>query len=263
VESFDRNAAYLLGHFGFLFFNLCNVFAIVIFHGYVFRTIKGNYKIRMALPACIFQIGSCICSIIRYNINDENGQYGSPYAIVSTALGLIGFTFFNIVVLQIMCNHKKTVLHVMVALWIVVAIVCFVVTEILWEDVHFMIFRGYIIMASFQQLIAYSLILVAVKKDTVKIDEKIMKKEYQLRVIHSCIFLLVLALGLSMSRCPALIYPSTGLSFTIMVVMASMLGEAEFSKEKQWWNCFAHFKKNEDDKPQPESESTPDVEQSF
>jgi len=84
-----------------------------------------------------------------------------------------------------------------------------------------------------------------IKYESVKIDESIIeKKKYAERVIHICISLVVLALGLSASRCPALIYPSTGLSFTIMVVMASLVGEAESELVgPQWWNCFSHCEK--------------------
>lgn len=239
-----RNVPFLLGHSGFLMFNLINIFYILVFHGYVLRRLKNNFLMKMALLACIVQVFSCLCSIHRYNINDEFGLW----AHYSNAFGLSAFAILNFIILHIFLNanrnkyfhfnpfdmelfEKLKVGYVTVGatIWTALAMAAWTIGRINWEMEDFKFFRIYISLSTAHQLLSYILVLRAVHKGKVGLPEDFpVSNEILKRVLISAIGLVLLAIGGASTAMPVFQYPATGLTYTVMVIVVSFVGEMDF-----------------------------------
>lgn len=232
--TMTRNVPFLLGHSGFLLFNLINVFYVLVVHGYVLRRLQKNFLMKMALVACTVQVFSCLCSIHRYNINDEFGLW----AHYSNAFGLTAFAILNCIILHVFLNanrhnyfHKLKVGYVTVGatLWIALAMAAWTVGRIHWETEDFKFFRIYISLSTAHQLFSYILVLRAFSKGTVGLPQDFpVSNQMVQRVLLSAIFLVLLAIGGAASAMPVFQYPATGLTYTVMVMVVSFVGEMDF-----------------------------------
>jgi len=225
-----RNDIFLVGHCGFFMFNFINVCCILIFHGFVLRRLSQNFLVQMALLACCGQVASCLCSIHRYNTNDEFGYF----AHASTLTGLVAYTFFNFVILNVFlnCNRKIGYIWLGMAIWIALAIGCWVIGRARWETHDFKYFRYFITLSTVFQIISYISVLWAFSKKKIKLPESFpISSAVVTRVFKAAIGLEVLALVCANSGWPIFQYPATGMTFSVMVIVASFVGEMDFMGE--------------------------------
>lgn len=227
-----RNAHFVIAHSGFFFFNFVNIWCILLFHGWVLRRLSHNFLMKVALLACIGQMMSCLCSIHRYNTNDEFGYW----AHVSVLTGLVGYSFFNYVILHVFLNaNRKASIYGIgyktlgIAFWIAMAIACWVIGSERWEEDNFKHFRSYISGSTAFQLLSYISVLRAVCKGTVSLKQDVeVSMDVVKRVLVAAIGLILFAIACAFSGCPIFQYPATGMTFSVMVVVVAVVGEMDF-----------------------------------
>jgi hypothetical protein len=249
--SILRNNHFLLAHCGFFFFNFINVCCILLFHGFVLHRLSHNFLMKIALFACSWQMASCLCSIHRYNINDEYGEW----AFTSIWTGLIAYLFFNYVTLHLLLNrnHKGFIGYkpfgndtdtdtdtdkskigigyttIGMTVWFGLALACWYVGKAKWDTQDFKFFRDFISLSTGFQLLSYMSLLWALWKGKIALPEgSPISDAVATRVLIAAIGLLALAIGCAFSGCPIFQYPATGMTFSVMVVVVSVVGEMDF-----------------------------------
>jgi len=191
---------------------------------------------KIQLFACAWQMTSCLCSIHRYNINDEYGEW----AFTSIWTGLIAYLFFNYVTLHLLLNrnHKGFIgfkkfgigyKTIGMTFWIGLALACWYVGKAKWATQDFKFFRDFISLSTGFQVLSYMSLLWALSKGKIGLLEgSPISEAVAKRVLIAAIGLLALAIGCAFSGCPIFQYPATGMTFSVMVVVVSVLGEMDF-----------------------------------
>jgi len=223
----DRHAIFVSGHIGFLLFNVINVGYIIFFEGIALRRLKSNLLTKIALIACIMQAWSCVTSIRRYNINEEYNFDGK----LGVGTGLVSFFFENLTYLYI-CFHKnyKKVLPFGVIFLIALNTATMMLMLRDWDNVPRPIFyKAYVAGSSIFHMISNFSCMRAHQKGVINIDENILKKDQTNRVFGVCIFLeLVITVLAGLLKLPIQVYPGTGATFSLMVIVAGYVGRMDF-----------------------------------
>lgn len=236
LGSNERAILFVVAHSGFFFFNFMNVCITTLF--FVFGNLWNNPLSKLAFLACFFQMCSCICSIHRYNINDEFGFF----AHVSVALGLLAYCPFNIAYTYLVFSHNKDAfldhfacgftlryLYVVVGMSLAAAAGCFLIGYAEWEQHDFTWFRSFIFWSTMYQIIAISVGLWNFCNHNIKLgDSSVLSRKSTIKVFAVCIGLNVLALALAGSGIPVLQYPATGLTFSVLSVVMAFAGDMDF-----------------------------------
>jgi len=230
-----RNRHFVVAHSGFFMFNLINVCCILMFYGYVLSLLRKNVVMWSALLACAVQMCSCLCSIHRYNTNDEMGAW----AHTSVWTGLIAYSFFNYAILHIALNrHRNKSIglslfgnsigptDVGLMVWVCIAGACWCHSEKHWEVKNFSTFRLYITLSTGFQLLAYLLLFWELRSGRIGMPENhCISNEKAKRVVNVAIGLIVVSFLCAMSACPIFQYPATGMTFSVMVIVVALFGE--------------------------------------
>lgn len=208
-------------------FNVINVSYLIFFEGYVFGGLKTNLLTRLALISCVFQLYSCVTSIRRYNIGDEYDVDGK----VGVATGLIAFSFSNIAYLYVALNKKATTKVVCAFSFFLLLLSCAIMYFMLqqWVDVpRPPFFKMYVGGSAIFHAICNLCCLSAHKKSEIKIVSSIITYDQMNRLLGTCVFLELLAASAVISKLPILIYPGTGSTFSIMVIVMTFVGKMDF-----------------------------------
>jgi len=234
IGSLERNTHFLLGHCGFLMFNILNVCGILLFYGFVFQRLMENKLMKFALLACCFQIVSCLGSIHRYNINDEYGILSIHSIWPST----VAYTFFNYVILHYVLNknYKRSIFGIgymtigTVACVIAAGAVWFVLWKRDWvTSDHFMAFRNFVIGSTVFQLLSYISLLWAFSKGQIQLPENhIVSNDALTRLLKTAIGLIVFELGCKATKMPVIQMTATGLTYTVMVIVTTVVSQMDF-----------------------------------
>lgn len=227
-----RNNIFLLAHCGFFMFNFLNVCCILLFHGFVLQLLSHNFLMKMALLTCFGQMISCLCSIHRYNTNDEYGYW----AHASVLTGLVTYTFFNFVMLHVFLNHHRNQSIYMplgMFIWIVLATLCWVAGRENWETDDFYYFRNFISLSTAFQFVSYILVLRAFSKAEIRLNGgSPVSNVVVTRLLIIAIGLVLLAVACALTAMPIFQYPATGMTFSVMVIVVSLVGEMDFMGEE-------------------------------
>lgn len=228
--SEERNAVFLCAHIGFFFFNLVNVGYILFYQGYAYGKLRTNRLMPIAIAACATQALSCSTSIHRYNINDEYG----PFALYGTALGLFAALFMNINYLFILFNKTVTAKKIGVGtiLWMLLFVPCMALSLRDWETKRFAYFQVAIAASTAYSIICIYFGMVAHKNGDIRIDSSILSYDQMNNLFRVSILLttLVLVCG-GLFAYPMLLYPGTGLTYSVMVILVSYVGQMDFMTE--------------------------------
>eukprot|EP00532_Pseudo-nitzschia_australis_P001798 CAMPEP_0168186512 /NCGR_PEP_ID=MMETSP0139_2-20121125/14477_1 /TAXON_ID=44445 /ORGANISM="Pseudo-nitzschia australis, Strain 10249 10 AB" /LENGTH=287 /DNA_ID=CAMNT_0008108535 /DNA_START=296 /DNA_END=1159 /DNA_ORIENTATION=- len=189
---------------------------------------------------------SCLCSIHRSNLNDEFGFFGH----VSTGLGLMAYLPFNVATLHLLMNHKvdshldgfgfglkMKYRHAGIFFFLAAGVGCFLIGYIDWEKSDFNYFRKFIAYSTVYQVLAMTIALYNFWKRKINLDESVISRGSMINVFVLCIALDILALGLARSGRPVLQYPATGLTFTVLCIITSFVGEMDFMKPSSATHC--------------------------
>lgn len=225
-----RNNLYMIAHCGFFLFNFLNVVCIPVFHGFVLRRLAKNFLMKMALLTCAAQLITCLTSIHRYNINDEYGDV----AHLSNLTSLVAYSCFNFVMVNLNCikfrNQKRAIRDVSIGtgtgVWIALAIACWVIGRRDWDTKNFYYFRIYVTACTAYQLITYILVLRAFTTGNISLPNDFpISDAVVTRALVASIVLLLGCAASGMSGMPIFQYPAAGASFSIMVVVVSLVSE--------------------------------------
>jgi len=235
LHSPMRMNLFVIAHVGFFLFNFINVFAILFIHGYIFKRLWHNHLMHTALCACACQMLSCWCSIYRYNHCEEFGTA----ARASVWTGLVAYIFMNYTMAHIFCNrqlNKNVNCVILVWFWFLSAIACGITGDFYWKKYDFRFFRYYILGSTIFQLISYISVLWSFSKKDIRISRNSPLKVWvtdalMKRMLHVAIVTIVLTMGYAYSLRPILQYPGTGITFSVMVLVVTFVGEMDFMEE--------------------------------
>lgn len=230
ADGLNRNIHYATSHFGFLLFNVINVVCILLFHGILLKSLSRNFLIRMGGIACFLQIFSCLCSIHRYTINDEYGYWAHP----SNFFGLIAYAFFNIVIWHVLLNRHRTDLLIKIGscFWAALSILTWFITRAFWASDDFKYFRLFVAVSTIHQFCAYASFWWEFRKGTIQFPEYVpASKDFVSGTMIAAMVFIILGLIFAASGLIILVYPATGMTFTVMAVVMSLVGEINFKKQ--------------------------------
>lgn len=231
-----RMRVFMIAHCGFFMFNLINACSLVLIHHYALGRMSKNPLAQLVLFACCFQMLSCMCSINRYNTDDEFGFF----AHAGIATGLIAYTPLNFSHIYLFFNGngdgaislgpvRVGYVAIFKAIWVALAIHCWVFGENNWETHDFDPFRNYIATSSVFQLVSIISGLYALKKGRIGFPEgSPLTPTIAAKTFHVTIGLTVLALVFAKSGMPIFQYPATGLTFTTTTITMVVAGEMTF-----------------------------------
>lgn len=231
-----RMRVFMIAHCGFFMFNLINACSLVLIHHYVLGRMSKNPLAQLVLFACFFQMLSCMCSINRYNTNDEYGFF----AHAGIATGLIAYTPLNFSHIYLLFNGNRDgaislgpvrvgYVAIFKAIWVALAIRCWVFGENNWETLDFDPFRDYIRNSTIFQFLSIVSGSYALKKGRIGFPEgSPLTPTIAAKTFHVAIGLTVFALVCAKSNMPIFQYPATGLTFTTTAITMVVAGEMTF-----------------------------------
>jgi len=231
-DGLYKNIHYVVSHFGFFLFNAINVVSILIFHGILLKSWSRNLLVRIGFFACLFQSLSCLCSITRYAKMDEYGDW----AHISNWVSLIAYSFYNITIWHVILNRRRTdsLIWIGSIVWIGIAVLFGVVTDAFWETKDFTYIRGFFVLSTVHQVFAYASFWWELRKGTICLPEYFpCSKDFVSGTMIVAMVLAVIALILGASGWILFQYPATGMTFTVMVVVVSMVGEIDFKQQSR------------------------------
>jgi len=231
-DGLYKNIHYVVSHFGFFLFNAINVVSILIFHGILLKSWSRNLLVRIGFFACLFQSLSCLCSITRYAKMDEYGDW----AHISNWVSLIAYSFYNITIWHVILNRRRTdsLIWIGSIVWIGIAVLFGVVTDAFWETKDFTYIRGFFVLSTVHQVFAYASFWWELRKGTIRLPDYFpCSKDFVSGTMIVSIGLAVIALILGASGWILFQYPATGMTFTVMVVVVSMVGEIDFKQQSR------------------------------
>lgn len=229
IGTTERNINFVLAHYGFIMFNLLNVFWIIGFEGYIFRNLSRNILHQIVLVGCISQVLSCASSLIRYNINDEFGHW----AVIGTVTGNASFFFLNSAVSVVFVkgiggsDRRQTVWKIISGFWFVYTTASSIISTIWWDTVRFEYFRPTVPISIVYAVIAMSYCLVRFQKCTMTIDPSVIAKDTMERLLKILIGLNIISFALMSQRMTLFLYPLTGWTFTVCVIFTKYAGQIE------------------------------------
>ncbi|VEU43118.1 unnamed protein product [Pseudo-nitzschia multistriata] len=252
----ERNMLFMEAHIGFFAFNFFNVLYILVVQGIIERELQRNKILKITLGACLCQLMSCICSIHRYNTNDEFSADG-PFAHISIATGLVAYTFGNsaCVLIGLNSNARESIenfaglgiaLHYSVlgvGCCFLTAVYCFLQGYIHWDPdptklQNFQPFRKFIGVSTMFQLLAMARCLYKYEYSGVS-NERIdfypndparRSRGSVVRMFQTCIFFDLVALGLAGTGIPVVQYPATGSTFSVLTLCSTFVGRMNFTR---------------------------------
>lgn len=227
----DRNTIFFTAHIGFLVFNIVNVLYLLFFEGIALGRLMKNHLSKLAFIACSFQIWSCVTSIRRYNIDEEYNVDGQ----VGVATGLVAFFFSNVVYLYV-CFHKnyRKVVPFGVILFMAFEAVIFKLMMVHWDDKpRPTFFKINVAGSSLFHIISNVSCMRAVQNGEISIDPSILSKNQLSRVFGVVIFLeLAITVCVGVLQLPIQVYPGTGATFSLMVIIAGYVGRMDFMTDE-------------------------------
>lgn len=229
-DGLYRNIHFVVGHVGFFLFNAINVVSILIFHGILLKSWSRNLLVRIGFFACLVQSLSCLCSITRFVSMDEYGEWAHR----SNWTSLIAYSLYNITIWHVFLNRRQTnsLIWIGSIVWIGLAVLCWFVTRALWETHDFTFLRYFFGLSTIHQLFAYASFWWEFRKGTIRLPEYFpCSKDFVSGTMIVAMVLVVISLICAMSGMIVFQYPATGVTFTVMVVVVSMVGEIDFKQQ--------------------------------
>ncbi|VEU43998.1 unnamed protein product [Pseudo-nitzschia multistriata] len=255
----ERNMLFMVAHIGFFAFNFFNILYILVVQGIIKKELHRNKILKITLGACFCQLMSCMCSIHRYNTNDEFSAVG-PFAHISIATGLVAYVFGNsaCVLISLKFNARRSIKNFAglgialnysvlgVSCCMSTAFYCFLQGYIHWDPdptklQNFQPFRKFIGVSTMFQLLAIARCLnqYQYQYSGVSADKRIdfppndPVRGSVVRMFQTCIFLDLVALGLSGTGIPVLQYPATGSTFSVLTLCSIFVGRMSFAQDPE------------------------------
>jgi hypothetical protein len=222
-DSLERAMNQLACHIFLLSLSGVNVFYYV-FVAYPNGTLKKNLLQQLALLGALMQIGSCSCSITRYNIRDEyNYAIGNAGAVFGLASGV-----FNNIALSTIWIHsdpnrafKWKIISAIIALISIVALYMEFTT---YDETHFFYFRVVNMQNTPYTLITCLFTARALNSGKLRINPSIISKENAVAVYSTLWKFLVVAFLANLTGVTLAIYVGGGLCFGCVNVATHYMG---------------------------------------
>jgi len=190
VGSDVRNVSNVAAHIFLLTLSSANVVYLLFIEGLAKRALQKNFLQQLAFFGALMQIGSCVNSIHRYNINDE---FNLLYAHSGSAFGFIA-NCFNFIALGSILFHgydnRKMKWRIYSVSVIGLAICCMYYELTTFEESRFISFEIFINVPLNMFFLWYT--SWALQKGTVKIDSTVISKEAAIRTFKVLAFILFL-----------------------------------------------------------------------
>jgi hypothetical protein len=222
-DSLERAMNQLACHIFLLSLSGVNVFYYV-FVAYPNGTLKKNFLQQLALLGALMQIGSCSCSITRYNIRDEyNYAIGNAGAVFGLASGV-----FNNIALSTIWIHsdpnrafKWKIISAIIALISIVALYMEFTT---YDETHFFYFRVVNMQNTPYTLITCLFTARALNSGKLRINPSIISKDNAVAVYSTLWKFLVVAFLANLTGVTLAIYVGGGLCFGCVNVATHYMG---------------------------------------
>mmetsp|Transcript_21937 Transcript_21937/g.52207 ORF Transcript_21937/g.52207 Transcript_21937/m.52207 type:complete len:257 (-) Transcript_21937:170-940(-) len=222
-NSLERAMNQLACHIFLLSLSGVNVFYYV-FVAYPNGTLKKNFLQQLALLGALMQIGSCSCSITRYNIRDEyNYAIGNAGAVFGLASGV-----FNNIALSTIWVHsdanrafKWKIIAAIIALISIVALYLEFTT---YDETHFFWFRAVNMQNTPYTLITCLFTARALKSKKLRIDPSIIAHDDAVAVFSTLWKFLSVAFLANLTGVTLAIYVGGGLCFGCVNVATHYMG---------------------------------------
>jgi hypothetical protein len=237
-----RNLNQLVAHCFLLSGAATNVVYLVLIAGLGTRSLQKNFLQQLALVGALMQIGSCGCSLWRYNIEEE---YNNTIGHAGSAFGLLGGMANNLALSTIWihgASNRKSKMRMISAFIVLLFTVPMVMEIIKWDElsagievdpeatnpyIYFRVIEG----IKMPYTITVCLFTArALKNGKATIDPKIIATEDLVRVLYVMAGFLAfcycfLTLGLIGSQYTTLIYYASGLQFGVYNIMTYYMGQ--------------------------------------
>ena len=247
----ERNMLFMVAHIGFFAFNFFNILYILVVQGIIKKELQRNKILKITLGACFCQLMSCMCSIHRYNTNDEFSAVG-PFAHISIATGLVAYVFGNsaCVLISLKFNARRSIKNFAglgialnysvlgVSCCMSTAFYCFLQGYIHWDPdptklQNFQPFRKFIGVSTMFQLLAMARCLYEYHNGRIGFPPNDPARRSVVRMFQTCIFLDLFALGLAGTGMPVLQYPATGSTFSVLTLCSTFVGRMNFTRDPE------------------------------
>jgi hypothetical protein len=161
---------------------------------------------------------------------DEYGEW----AHTSNWTSLIAYSLYNITIWHVFLNRRQTdsLIWIGSIVWIGLAVLCWFVTVAYWETRDFYFVRLLFGLSTVHQLFAYASFWWEFRKGTIRLPEHFpCSKDLVSRTMVVAMVLVIISLIVAKSSLIVFQYPATGMTFTVMVVVVSMVGEIDFKQQ--------------------------------
>jgi len=220
--------AYMIGHAGFLMFNILNSAYLLIFEFFAFGRI--NRVSGVCLSSTLLQCGSCITSVIRYNIGEPHsywGLAGATFGIWAT----MGY-YTNYSYLAFHGGDAQKASNIGLGFSIVAGAVITYTTVQIWDFTAkgFSAFVPYAGISNLYALISLIIGSRAHKAGKLQCDPSFVSPDTMANVFTALIFLQITALAGGATGLPIFSFPGTGLTFTVMTITSIFIPKLESVK---------------------------------
>lgn len=224
VNTVDRNALFLISHFGFVVFNVINVGVLVLLEGYAARRFWTNHVAQISLAAHLMQLVSCVTSLHRFNTNDEFGYWGGAGVVT----GVAGVFIMNIVYLHLLFFNNTKKIKWGIVFWAAVSVLVLLLSYRYWSTENFKYFRIFLAVSIISYNIPMWMARKALMNGAFTLEENFLSVDVMVRVwdvLMALDSLWVVAVATSL---PILIYPITGMVYTLCMINAVCMGRMSF-----------------------------------
>ena len=225
LAKYYRNVSFFTGHIIFFTCNFLNVFYMVLIQGLALRNLFKSRLLQLTLVGCFLQMMSCMTSLTRLSMNDEYSGWGKA----GSALSYVGYNFMNYSCSYVIFKSNTKPILITTSVGTLIAIVAFVLEQITWDETNFLYFRIFVGITTFFQCVSMYFGYHHLKKETISTDPSIISNDAMKRLFLVLFATDVLCIATMFSKLPYLLYPFTGVSYIVVVVMATYVSKMEFA----------------------------------
>ena len=241
LDKYYRHIVFFIGHFGFFMFNFLNVSYMVLIQGLVLGNLSRCRRLQLTLVGCLLQIASCVTSLTRYNMVDEYNGWG----IAGIVLSFVGYCFMNYSCSVVIFKSNKKPILITTGVWALLAVILLVLNLVTWEANKFLYFRVFLGLATFYQLVSMCVGYYHLKKGTISTDPSIISNDAMKKLFLLLLVLDIIGMAALLSTVVILIYPATGLTLNVVVIMLTslcvtwtlQLPTITIKRTKKCWHC--------------------------
>ena len=202
-----------------------NFVYLFLIAGIANRSLQKNWLQKLALFGALMQLGSCTCSLTRYNIGDEfNFALSNLGAFCGLASGVFNNTALSVVWVHDASNRKLK--FQLISLFILLASVVAMIMELkTFDETHFLYFRMVNMLNNPYTLVTCFVMWRALKNKKAKIDSDIIKHDDLTRlflVLWIAEFVITVS---SLVNVTLFIYAGGGLTFGAVNIATYYMGQ--------------------------------------